>query len=182
MKGEPTKVLPFFFVPEDNAVERESRDMVPYLTWGRQGFLILTPGNVIDYDFIQDKVLEVLELYDLQEVAYDRWGATQLVTNLGNEGVTMVPFGQGFASMAAPMKELEKLVIGGGLAHGGHPVLSWMAHNTVASQDPAGNLKPDKAKSTEKIDGIVGLVMGLGRVMVHGDTSSVYEDAGIMVI
>ena len=175
-------VLPFFWVPEENAAEREMRDRVPYLSWARNGFLTLTPGNVIDYDFIQAVIVDLVELYDIREIAYDRWGATKLVTSLVNLGLTMVPFGQGFASMAAPMRELEGLILGNNLVHGGHPVLSWMAHNVVATSDPAGNLKPDKAKSTEKIDGIVGLVMALGRAIVHGTAASVYDEAGIMVV
>jgi phage terminase large subunit-like protein len=160
-----------FYVPEDSVKKRSLRDRVPYDQWVKQGFIIATPGNVTDYDFIERDVLEIAERYQLVELAYDRWNATQLVTHLQdklNNGTSerVVPFGQGFASMSAPTKELMKLVLSEVYTHGGNPPARWMASNVAVKQDPAGNLKPDKDKSTERIDGLVATIMALGRAMV----------------
>jgi phage terminase large subunit-like protein len=141
------------------------------------GFIESTPGNVCDYDHIRERIKQMAEVYRIQEIAYDRWNASQLVTQLMNDGATMVPFGQGYQSMNAPTKELLTLVTGRKLRHGGNQVLRWMASNVAAKQDPADNLKPDKAKSAEKIDGIVAGIMALGRAMVAAnDFDSVYDE------
>lgn len=166
--GEGYFVLPFFWVPADNAKVRERRDRVTYETWGRAGLLTLTEGNVIDYDVIKRDILELRERYNIKEISVDRWNATQLVTQLQNEGLTVFLFGQGMASMTSPTKELLRLVNGGLLWHGGNPVLRWMAANMATQTDAANNLKPAKDKSAEKIDGMVALVMALGRAM-QGD-------------
>ena len=163
--GEGYFVLPFFWVPADNAKTRERRDRVTYETWGRAGLLTLTEGNVIDYDVIKRDILELRERYNIKEISVDRWNATQLVTQLQNEGLTVFLFGQGMASMTSPTKELLRLVNGGLLWHGGNPVLRWMAANMATQTDAANNLKPAKDKSAEKIDGMVALVMALGRAM-----------------
>ena len=160
-------LLPFFWVPKLNAAKRQRRDRVPYDTWIRDGFIEATDGDVIDYDVIRQKVNELGQKYDIREIAVDRWNATQITTQLQGDGFEMVPFGQGFASMSAPTKELEKLVIAGQIAHGANPVLRWMANNVCVESDAAGNLKPSKKKSTERIDGIVAGVMALGRAMVR---------------
>ncbi len=177
-------VLPYFWAPKDGATKRQKRDRVPYLTWARQGFLELTDGNVVDYDVIRKRVKELSETYNIRELAIDRWNSTQLQTQLMGDGLEVVKFGQGFASMTAPSKELEKLVLGCKLRHGGNPVLRWMASNVSVEQDAAGNLKPSKKKSTEKIDGIVSLVMALGRALESdgNDGKSVYEDRGVLMV
>ncbi|MDE2105798.1 MAG: terminase large subunit, partial [Patescibacteria group bacterium] len=175
-------ILPFFWVPEDNIQTRERRDRVPYPLWARQGLIEATPGNVVDYDRIRTKINELSQVYHIRELAVDRWNATQITTQLMGDGIEMVPYGQGFASMSAPTKELEKLVLGGRIAHGGHPVLRWMAGNVSVEQDAAGNLKPSKKKSTERIDGIVATVMALGRAMLRPESGSVYESHGIQFI
>lgn len=177
------RVLARFFVPEEGIRTRARRDRVPYDVWARQGFITPTEGNVVDYNVIEKQVKDDASKFLVQELAYDRFNATQLVTDLIGEGITMVPFGQGFVSMSAPAKELEKLLLGGRLAHGNNPVLRWMMSNVAVRQDPAGNLKPDKAKSAEKIDGIVGLCMGLGRAIVQPEqVGSVYESRGILTL
>lgn len=160
------RVLPHFFAPEDGARKREHRDRVPYMTWARQGYMTLTDGDVVDYEHVKQSIRDARDKYDVQEIAYDPWNATQIALQLQDEGAAMVQFGQGFRSMTEPTKELEKLVISGGLAHGGNPVLRWMASNTTVEVDAAGNIKPSKKKSTERIDGIVALVMALGRTLV----------------
>src|SRR5262249_36968995 len=164
---EPWKIRCRFWIPADNVLKRAQKDRVPYDLWVRQGFFESTDGNVIDYDVIRERIREDAKAYDIQEIAFDRWNSTQLCTQLTSDGLTMVPFGQGFASMSGPTRGLEKVIIGHQLAHGGHPVLRWMASNVAVKQDAAGNLKPDKGKSTERIDGIVALVMAIGRAMVH---------------
>lgn len=181
--GDPVRVLCRFWVPEDAIRERSKRDRVPYDAWLRGGFITSTPGAVIDYAWIRQQINEDCLAYDVRELAYDPWNATQLINELQGDDVTeLVEFRQGFASMSPAMKELEKLIVGGGLAHGGNPVLAWMASNLVATLDPAGNIKPDKGKSTEKIDGMVALIMAVGRAALHNGGDSVYEGRGVLTL
>ena len=177
---EPYVVLPRFWVPEENMVLRSRNDRVPYEAWARAGLIAATPGSVIDYDFILEQVARDVAQFQVKEIAFDRWGATRLTTQMVDRGWTVVEFGQGFASMSAPMKELEKLALSRELNHGGNQVLAWMADNVMASTDPAGNIKPDKAKSREKIDGVVALIMGLDRALRNRRPRSVYEGRGMM--
>ena len=170
-----------FWIPRENMVERARRDRVPYDAWVRDGWVTATPGNVIDFTRIVADIRELGKVYKIGEVAFDRWGAVQVSQELSNAGMTMVQFGQGFASMASPTKELLRLVLGVKLAHGGNPPLRWMADNLVVTQDPAGNVKPDKKKSREKIDGMVALIMALDRSLRHGGKpKSVYEGRGLV--
>ena len=177
-------VLARFWVPEEAMHERTHRDRVPYEAWVRQGYITATPGNVIDYDYILAQIDEDAQVYDLHEVAYDRWGSTKIVQEIEERELTCVQFGQGFASMSGPMKELEKLILGHKLAHGNNPVLTWNADNLVARQDPAGNIKPDKERSREKIDGVVALIMALDRALRHQESasSSVYDEREVREI
>ena len=168
-------VLPHFWIPRDNIAERVRRDRVPYEVWARQGLLTATEGNVIDYKAILARLDNYARKYDLREVGYDRWGATQLSQDIQDAGVAVVPIGQGFASMSAPTKELLNLVLSQRIRHGGNPILRWMADNMVVRTDPAGNIKPDKERSTEKIDGMVALVMAIDRATRHTKTGSLYE-------
>lgn len=181
---EPYWVLPRFFIPEDNIMDRVKRDRVPYDAWLRAGILTATPGNVIDYDWILDQIDDDARRFDVAEVGYDRWGASRIMTKLQELGGDnwVVPVGQGFASMSPAMKEMEKLILGQRLGHGGHPILSWMADNLVAVMDPAGNIKPDKARSREKIDGMVALIMAVDRGSRGDGADSVYEDRGLLVL
>lgn len=175
-------VLPFFWLPEDTLELRCRRDHVLYDVWERQGYIHTTEGNVIHYGFIERFIEELGKKYHIKEIAYDRWNATQMVQNLEDEGFTMVPFGQGFKDMSPPSKELYKLLMEGSIIHGGNPVLKWMAQNVVMRQDPAGNIKPDKERSVEKIDGIVALIMGLDRCIRNGgETTSIYDERGMIV-
>ena len=171
-----------FWIPEENLQKRVHDDRVPYDVWLRGGFLNATPGNVIDYDFIFAQIELDAKAYKIEEVAFDRWGAARVVQVVQAKGLVCVEFGQGYASMSPPMKELERLVISHKIAHGNNPVMNWMADNVVASMDAAGNIKPDKEKSREKIDGIVALLMGLDRAMRHASQKSVYEGRGVRVL
>lgn len=154
-------VFPSFWIPKDSLRERTKHDAELYGRWIDSGTMYVTPGNVIDYKAIREKIREIGEQYLVKQIAYDRWNASQLVQDLEDDGATMVPFGQGFASMSAPTKELLNLVLAHKIRHNGNPVLRWMADNMVVEKDAAGNLKPNKAKSTEKIDGIVAMIMAL---------------------
>ena len=178
------QVLSYFWIPEENLELRVRRDHVPYDVWERQGFLQTTEGNVVHYGFIEKFIEQLGERFHIREIAFDRWGAVQMVQNLEGMGFTVVPFGQGFKDMSPPTKELMKLTLEQRIAHGGQPVLRWMMDNIFIKQDPAGNIKPDKEKSTEKIDGVVATVMALDRAIRCGNDSgeSVYDGRGILLL
>lgn len=177
-------ILPYFWIPEDNLTLRVNRDNVPYDVWERQDFLQTTEGNVVHYGFIEQFIERLGERFNIREIAFDRWGAVQMVQNLEGMGFTVVPFGQGFKDMSPPTKELMKLVLEQKIAHGGHPVLRWNMDNIYIRTDPAGNIKADKEKSTEKIDGAVATIMALDRAIRCGNDhgASVYDDRGLLFI
>lgn len=181
---EPYWVMPFFWLPEETLDLRVRRDHVMYDVWQRQGYINTTEGNVVHYGYIQKFIGELGERYNIREIAYDRWNATQMVQNLEDDGFTMIPFGQGFRDMSPATKELMRVVLEHKLAHGGHPVLRWNMDNVFVRTDPAGNVKPDKEKSTEKIDGAVALVMALDRALKNGSEAggSVYDTRGLLII
>lgn len=162
-------VLCRFWVPEDNAMERSKTDKVSYLDWIDEGHITPTPGNVIDYDYIEYQIKEDAENFNILEMAFDRWNSHALVTNLEQEGMLMVGFGQGYKSMSSPVKEIEALVLKEMLHHGDNPVLNWNIANVAITSDPADNVKMDKSKAIEKIDGAVALAMAIGRAAVHVD-------------
>ena len=195
---------PYFWILEDNLTLRVNRDHVPYDVWERQGFLQTTEGNVVHYGFIEKFIERLGERFNIREIAFDRWGAVQMVQNLEGMGFTVVPFGQGFKDyvlavtllrgvraallvtasqhrVAKPTKELMKLVLEQKIAHGGHPVLRWNMDNIYIRTDPAGNIKADKEKSTEKIDGAVATIMALDRAIRCGNDhgASAYDNRGI---
>ena len=173
--------LPYFWIPEENMMRRVRRDHVPYDVWEKQGVLETTEGDVIHYGFIENFIDNLGKKFHIKEIAFDRWGAVQMVQNLEGLGFTVVPFGQGFKDMSPPSKRLMELVLEKNIAHGGHPVLRWMMDNIFIRTDPAGNIKPDKEKSTEKIDGAVAAIMALDRAIRHGgSTGSVYDERGIL--
>jgi len=176
-------ILPYFWVPEETLDLRVRRDHVPYDVWEKQGFMMTTEGNVIHYGYIEKFIEKLGEIYNIREIAFDRWGAVQMVQNLEGMGFTVIPFGQGFKDMSPPTKELMKLVLEQRIAHGGHPVLRWMMDNICIKQDPSGNIKADKEKSTEKIDGAVATIMALDRAIRCGNDNgeSVYDSRGLLV-
>lgn len=183
-KDDKYIILPYFWIPEDNLTLRVNRDHVPYDVWERQGYLQTTEGNVVHYGFIEQFIEKLGERFNIREIAFDRWGAVQMVQNLEGMGFTVVPFGQGFKDMSPPTKELMKLVLEQKIAHGGHPVLRWNMDNIYIRTDPAGNIKADKEKSTEKIDGAVATIMALDRAIRCGNDhgASVYDERGILFI
>ena len=174
--GDKYIVVPHFWLPRETLELRVRRDRVPYDVWEKQGLFHVTEGNVVDYNFVRKTINELATQFHIMEIGVDRWNATQLITDLDGDGFTMVPIGMGFKDMSPGMKELYKLMLEGRIIHGGNPVLRWMAGNVVAEVDAAENIKPSKKKSTEKIDGIVALIMGLDRAIRHEQQGSVYDD------
>ena len=177
-------ILPYFWLPEETLPLRVRRDHVPYDVWERQGYLKTTEGNVVHYGFIENFIDELGQKFHIKEIAFDRWGAVQMSQNLEGLGFTMVQFGQGYKDMSPPTKELMKLTLDQTLAHNGHPVLRWMMDNIFIRRDPTGNIKPDKEKSTEKIDGAVAMIMALDRAIRCGCVSdeSVYDLREMLIL
>jgi phage terminase large subunit-like protein len=195
--GDPFIVLPFFWIPEDRMHDRVLRDRVPYDVWQREGYIEATPGNVIDYRYIMLCLGRCRADFDFKSLAFDRFGATEIMTTLCDDyGFTsdekeaanfhkpmLYAFGQGWASMSSPTKELLNYILARKITHGGNPVLRWMANNVVVKTDSAGNLKPDKGRSIEKIDGIVATIMGLELALRQGnEKTSKYQTEGLFVL
>jgi phage terminase large subunit-like protein len=159
-----------FWCPEETIMRRSKEDRVPYDAWARDGWLIPTPGNVVDYNFPIAELQEMAKRYRLVEAAYDPWNATQTATDLQESGLAMVEFRQGFRSMSEPSKQMEKLVVSAKFGHltpkGAHPVMRWMVANVAIKRDPAENIKPDKSSAIGRIDGVVSSIMSLGRAIV----------------
>ena len=178
------QLLPHFWIPEEKMLEKVRKENINYGKWVAEGYVTVTPGNVIDYDFVKADILRIVADYDLRTSAYDRWNSSQTIIDLQNEGMECNHFGQGYGSMSAPTKEFEKLVLTGKIEHFGNPVLRWMLASTLVKTDPAGNIKPDKEKSTQKIDGIVAAIMALGEWMTAqaNDESNPYENRGLLTL
>lgn len=175
-------VLCRFWCPETKLHDTQNRYKDHYQAWHRQGFLQSTPGNAIDYGFVKDQILKDTQKFQLIDMNIDRlFQAHHISTELTNEGINVIGLGMGYLSMAAPMKEFEKRLLSRQINHGNNPVLRFMADNVAVAQDPAGNLKPDKASSQGKIDGIVSLVMAIDRAM-RSDCDSVYESRGLLTL
>lgn len=172
----------WFWVPQDNIAERARRDRVPYDLWVQQGHIIATPGNVVDYDAVRQKAVELAQVFNVREWAIDRWNSTGLQTQLTGDGLTVVQFGQGFASMSSPTKDFERKVLANTIHHDGNPVLRWMLSNVAIMQDPAGNMKPAKDRSIERIDGIVASIMALGRALVVPGDNTMPDDYQLLAV
>ncbi len=153
------------YLPEDAVKPRLLKSNIPFGRWADEGWLQLTPGNVTDYKWIEHDIAQIVEQVPLVDIGFDRWNSSQVVTNLLDAGVDMVEFGQGWASMNLPMKELQRRYLAGTIYHPDDPVLNWSMSNVVAKKDPAGNIKPDKQKSAEKIDPSVALIEAIGRAL-----------------
>jgi phage terminase large subunit-like protein len=178
-------VLNFNFLPRETANKRSEKNSIAYLEWAKEGFIELTSGNVADYDFVRKRINELNELYNIKQLAIDRWNAQDLITKLSDDGFDVVPFGQGYGSMSAPTKETERLVLSGALNHYGNPVLRWSASNASVKIDPAGNEKLSKETSNEKIDPMIALVMAIGLMILDESDKkfkSVYEKRGFISI
>jgi phage terminase large subunit-like protein len=174
-EGEKTAYLWCNWCPEDTAADRSKSDAIDYLQYARDGYLTLTPGNVTDYEYIKHKIRELAQIYDIHTIAYDRWNSSQLVIDLTEDGLKLEPFGQGFSSMSAPTKEFERMILRREIAHGGNPLARWFLSNVQIKSDPAGNVKPDKASSREKIDGIVAAIMATGHMMQNKHAGNAFN-------
>lgn len=173
-------IIPKFYVPAENIIEREETDAIAYRQWVADGFITATEGNVIDYATIREDILDDAAIFDIQEGGYDPYNATEIVTNLENKRMEMIPVRQGMLTLSPPTKHLEYLVLKQKLYFEDNPVLRWMASNTSIKEDATENIKPIKKKSTARIDGIVGTIIGLERAMRYdGYSGSVYNRRGI---
>ena len=155
------------FLPEDGILEKERRDKVPYTAWAREGYITLTPGPTIDYEWIQSYIMEMSKKYQIQEIDYDPWNSTQFANNLMNEGFECVEIRQGFKTLSEPIKDVEKLILEKRLITFNNPVLRFAISNAVPSLDPAGNIKLDKSKASKRIDPIIAGVTSHVRAMLH---------------
>lgn len=172
-------VLPRYWVPEDRVQERVDTDHVPYDTWAKQGYLKTTPGNVIDYAFIEKEIIDLKDLYDIQEIGYDPWSAMQTAIRMEDAGLTMAEVRQGYKSMSPAMKEIEQLAMGKKITHSGHPILRWNVGNVEVKTDENENIRPVKGKGIERIDGLVAMNNAMARAILHEDKTSVYEKRGM---
>ena len=179
--GGPLEAASWFWVPRDTALDRQRADDAQYLTWIDQGYIRATPGNTVDYDFVERDVARIARFARLEELAFDRWGASQISQRLQDtHGITMVQFGQGYRDMSPPAKELERLVLSRGIRIIDNPVLTWMASSVCVQRDPADNIKPVKRARKNRIDGIVALIMALARATLREQTTSVYATRGVI--
>jgi phage terminase large subunit-like protein len=175
-------ILCWFWVPKENIAQRVNRDRVPYDKWVERGLIKATPGNVTDYDVIREDIKALADKFQIEEIGFDEDNAVQLATQLENEGLKMVTVPQRMSALNAPMKELEKMVRGRQIQHDCNPVLRWNMSNLVAVQDATTRIRPDRAKSTEKIDGAAALIDSLNRAIVHVDSGSSYDDGELFVL
>lgn len=167
-------VLWRYFAPEASLESLDERTAKSASVWVKLGWLVLTPGNVTDYEFVKAQALKDLDLFEVRELGFDPWNATTLTNDLLTEGAPMIEVRQGYASLSPALKEVKRLLLEGTaesprLRTGGNPVSRWMVDNLAVTMDPAGNVKPDKANAADKIDGISALVTAMSRAMHHQD-------------
>jgi phage terminase large subunit-like protein len=184
--GEPHKQVYRFFIPGDTITEKSRKDKVPYNVWVKNGLVHATPGDVIDYDYIEQVLLEDAEKFEFMEIAYDPWKAQEIVNHLTEAGFTMVPIYQRYSGMAVHTDAFEKAILAGAIAHGGNPVMQWMISCTEVKSDRQGNImpmKPERSATGRRIDGVVAGIMAYGRAVVnHGENGSVYDDRDLVVL
>ena len=188
-KNEKYNILCYTYLPEDTLKydsankKRTKSEIIKLKKWVDQGYITATPGNRRDWSFIRKDIKEASERYNIIEIAFDRWGTDEVVSDItDNIGVEVVEHGQGFADMSAPTKKLLEMTLSLEFAHNNNPVLNWCASNLAVKQDAAENYKPEKDKSRERIDAVVALIMALGRCIANPDIKSSYEDRGIIFI
>jgi len=177
-------VLPYFWVPRDNLSDRSNQESAKYRLWADKGLITLTEGSEVDFGAVRKRLNELREEGGLhiKQVGFDPWGARQLSQQLEEDGFLMVEIAQTYQHLSEPTKELQAAVVGGRVRHGGHPVLRWMADCMTVKSDINGNVrpvKPDRLKTSKRIDGIVALVMAMSRAMVDDSKPSVYDERGV---
>jgi phage terminase large subunit-like protein len=171
---------PWFFLPGDGLAARSKRDNVPYEAWARAGYIELTPGSVTDWRYVTERIKQLSKVLKIRQIAFDRYGARDTVSDLMEAGIEVADTGQGFVSMNAPARRLQELVLSRHLVHTGHPVLRWNLDCTTVDQDAAGNIKPvkpNRQKGSKRIDGVVALIMALNSLMRH---DSKPKDFGVL--
>lgn len=161
LNGEPFYTQHFAWCPKDAIKERSLKDRVPYDLWNRQGYIEATPGRIVDYSYILKRIADIKKQYNLKAILFDRWGSTKIVKDLEDLDIPILEFGQGYKSLSPPSKELEKLILEKKILFPNNPCLSWCFSNVITEIDAAGNIKPSKKKSKEKIDMVVSTVMAL---------------------
>lgn len=184
---ERIAVFPFSFVPEVGIRRRGERDKVPYALWKDEGHITPTPGEIIDLAMVEDHIRALCDRFDVQEIALDPWGAGRMIANFLADGLPAVEFRQGYGTMSPAVKEFERLLLARRLAHDGNPVLRWCIGNVVLDEDPAGNVRPNKARSTERIDTAVAAFMAIARAAAGEGGRLIYDDEearpdGLLVI
>jgi len=174
------RVLPFFWMPADNVLERERRDRLPYTTWIRQGFITATDGNVTDYAAIRARIVnDLAKRFKIEEMAFDPYGATEMITKLMEHRLSMVEFRQNIQTFNEPTQKLEALIVSRRIEHGGHPVLRAHAAATTVKTDANENVRPVKDRNAGRIDGIVALIMAISRATQNEPRTSVYATRGV---
>ncbi len=174
-----------FYIPEDRARIIQDRDRVPYLDWVRDKWVTATPGKVIDYSFVEADVMKDARKFDITLLGYDPWNAESTRQRLEGDGISCIPLRQGFATLTAPCKELERCVINGTLDHGNNPVLDWMVSNVEVQTDVNGNIRPVRPEhngGSKKIDGVMALVFMIAVAMTSNDGPSIYETPGSLAL
>ncbi len=169
-------VHPWFYCPKDNIRRRSEMDGVPYVQWAEEGLITPTPGNVVDYRFVEDQIRSLCDEYDVREIAFDPHLARNIMNNLGEDGLPVVEMRQGWVTMAPAIKELERAIVGGKFTHGGHPILRWCFSNIAVEVDKAGNKSFHKGKSTDRIDGAVVAAMAVARAAAGDARTSIFND------
>jgi phage terminase large subunit-like protein len=185
-EGEPYKHIYRFYIPEELAAEKEDMDKVPYRAWIDEGFIIATPGNVIDYDWIEQDIFSMAATYEIQEFCFDPFHAQEIVNHLSTAGINMIPIRQGYSMMSPMCDSFEKRVLSQEMAHGNNPVMRWMISCVELKSDRQGNvmpMKPRRGSTGKRIDGVVANVMSLGRASLQMSAEkSVYEKRGVLSV
>jgi phage terminase large subunit-like protein len=160
-------VLVWFWVPKDKIQERVKKDRVMYDVWARDEYLMTCPGSVIDHEVILKHIVELKDKFAVRDIGYDEWNAAWISKKLDESGFTTVKVPMTYGRMSEPMKNLMAAVLEHKLEHYGDPILSWNAGNVSATTNANGDIRPDKEKSKEKIDGIVAIIIALSLVCAN---------------
>ncbi len=184
--GEPFKHIYRFYIPEELISEKEELDKVPYSAWIDEGLIIGTPGNVIDYDWIEQDILNLAAQYEIKEFCFDPFHAQEIVNHLTDAGIIMIPIQQGYRMISPMCDSFEKRVLSREMAHGNNPVMRWMISCVEVKSDRQGNImpmKPRRGSSGKRIDGVVANVMALGRASLQlSAQGSVYDERGVLSV
>jgi len=173
-----------FYIPEERARLLEDRDRVPYSTWIHQGYVTATPGKVIDYSFVERDIVADCRRFEVLRVGYDPWNAEPTRQRLEGEGIECVSLRQGYATLTAPSKELERCVINGTLDHGNNPVMEWMVSNVEVQTDINGNIRPVRPEhnaGSKKIDGVMACLFFVAVASTHNEPEYSYDTGAFLL-